>query len=71
MSDQNATYAISEVVGTSDQGINEAIENAIATASKSLRNLDWFEVISMRGAIANSKVSQYQVSLKLGFRYED
>jgi flavin-binding protein dodecin len=71
MSTQSRTYAITEVVGTSPDGISEAISNALATASKSLRNLDWFEMVSVRGAIGDGKVSDYQVTLKLGFRYED
>jgi len=65
------TYAITEVVGTSPDGISEAIANAIATASKTLRNLDWFEMTSVRGAIGEGQVGEYQVTLKLGFRYED
>lgn len=71
MSVESNTYAITEIVGTSDQGISEAIENAIATASKSLRNLDWFEMVSVRGAIGSGAVSQYQVTVKVGFRYDD
>lgn len=63
-------YAVSKVVGTSKKSIEDAIENAIATASKSIKNLDWFEVKETRGYIDNSKVAYYQVSLELGFRYE-
>lgn len=65
------TYAITEVVGTSPDGISEAISNALATASKTLRNLDWFEMTSVRGAISDGKVSEYQVTVKLGFRYDE
>ena len=68
MSDK--VYAISKVVGTSKKSIEEAIDNAIATASKSIKNLDWFEVIETRGYIDKDKVAYYQVSLELGFRYE-
>jgi flavin-binding protein dodecin len=64
------TYVKTEVVGTSDKSVSEAIETAIATASKSLRNLDWFEVVDVRGSIRDNKVSSYQVTLKLGLRYE-
>ncbi len=64
------TYVISEVVGSSDVSISEAIQNAITTASGSLRNLSWFEVISMRGSIVNNQVSEYQVTVKLGLRYD-
>jgi len=63
-------YAISKVVGTSKKSIEDAIENAISTASKSVKNLDWFEVVETRGYIDKEKVAYYQVSLELGFRYE-
>ena len=65
------TYAISEIVGTSSKGIDDAINNGIATASKTLRNLDWFEVASVRGSIADGAVRQYQVTMKVGFRYDE
>jgi flavin-binding protein dodecin len=65
------TYAISEIVGTSSKGIDEAISNGIATAGKTLRNLDWFEVASVRGSIKDGAVGQYQVTMKVGFRYDD
>ena len=60
----------SEVVGSSNKSVSEAIESAIATASRSLRNLEWFEVVDVRGSIRNSKVASYQVTLKLGLRYD-
>ncbi len=63
-------YAISKVVGTSKKSIEDAVDNAIATASKSIKNLDWFEVVETRGFIDKDKVAYYQVSLELGFRYE-
>jgi len=63
-------YAVSKVVGTSKRSIEDAIGNAIETASKSIKNLDWFEVKETRGYIDNNKVAYYQVSLELGFRYE-
>ena len=63
-------YAVSKVVGTSKTSIEDAIENAISTASSSIKNLDWFEVKETRGYIDNNKVAYYQVSLELGFRYE-
>jgi flavin-binding protein dodecin len=64
------TYVKTEVVGTSEKSVSDAIETAIATASRSLRNLDWFEVVDVRGSIRDNKVSSYQVTLKLGLRYE-
>ena len=67
---ENNTYVISEVVGSSDQSISEAIQNGITTASRSLRNLSWFEVVNIRGSIVNNQVSEYQVTVKLGLRYD-
>lgn len=69
MTGQN-TYVKTEIVGTSDVSISEAINNAIGTASTSLRNLEWFEVIELRGSIRDNKAASYQVTLKLGLRYE-
>ncbi len=64
------TYVKTEVVGSSEKSVSDAIDSAIATASRSLRNLDWFEVVDVRGRIRDNKVSSYQVTLKLGLRYE-
>ncbi len=64
------TYAVTELVGSSTDSIEAAIKNAVDTASRTLRNLDWFEVIETRGRIENGKVAYYQVTLKIGFRYE-
>lgn len=66
----DATYAVSEVVGTSKENVGKAMQNGIDTAAKSLRHLDWFEVTSIRGSIVDSKVDHFQVTMKLGFRYE-
>jgi dodecin len=66
----NNVYAISEVVGTSDKSIEDAIDQAIGVAGQSIRNLDWFEVSELRGHIQNGRVAHYQVAVKLGFRYE-
>ncbi len=63
-------YAKTEVVGTSDQSVSDAINNAIAAASKTLRHLEWFEVMEVRGTIRDNKAASYQVTLKLGLRYE-
>jgi len=68
MSDK--VYSVTEIVGSSQTSIDDAIRNAVATASRSLRNLDWFEVTQMRGHIENGKVAHFQVGLKIGFRYE-
>ncbi|KDA01312.1 dodecin [Hyphomonas oceanitis] len=64
------TYAITKIVGTSKTSIEDAIDGALATASKTLRSLDWFDVTSTRGFIENGKVKFYQVTIELGFKYE-
>jgi flavin-binding protein dodecin len=66
----NQTYVKTEVVGSSSKSVSDAIESAIATASRTLRNLEWFEVVDVRGSIRDNKVSNYQVTLKLGLRYQ-
>ena len=63
-------YAISEIVGTSDSSIEDAIQQAVDVASQRIRNLDWFEVTDLRGHIKDGRVAHFQVALKLGFRYE-
>ncbi|MFJ1968002.1 dodecin [Streptomyces sp. NPDC087903] len=65
------TYRVTEIVGTSHEGIDQAIRNAVARASQTLRNLDWFEVTQVRGQIENGQIEHYQVGLKVGFRIED
>lgn len=67
---ESTTYVLTEVVGSSEASISDAIQGAITTASKSLRHLSWFEVTEIRGSITDSKVSEYQVTLKLGLRYD-
>jgi flavin-binding protein dodecin len=64
-------YKSVEITGSSPAGMTEAIQTAIAKASKTLRNLDWFEVIETRGQIADGAVAHFQVTLKVGFRLED
>jgi flavin-binding protein dodecin len=64
-------YKTVDVVGSSSDGIEQAIDNAISKASQSLRQMGWFEVEQVRGMIDNSKVGHYQVSIKIGFRLED
>ena len=63
-------YSLTEIVGSSKTTIEDAIQSGLHTAAASLRNLEWFEVTEIRGSIANGAVSHYQVSMKLGFRYE-
>jgi flavin-binding protein dodecin len=64
------TYKIVELVGSSPDGIEPAIEGALARAGETLRNLDWFEVREIRGAMKDGKVGWYQVKLGVGFRIE-
>jgi dodecin len=64
-------YSISEIVGTSPDGVDAAIRNAISRASRTLRNLDWFEVAEVRGYIGEGGIDHFQVRLKVGFRLED
>ncbi len=64
-------YKLIEIVGTSPRGTDEAIRNAIEKASKTVKNLDWFQVVETRGQIADGKIAHYQVVLKVGFRIED
>jgi hypothetical protein len=63
-------YRKSEIVGTSTVSVSDAVETAIARATKTLRNVDWFEIDEIRGQVKDGKVSQYQVTLKVGFRLE-
>ncbi|MBT5186192.1 MAG: dodecin family protein [Kordiimonadaceae bacterium] len=64
-------YKKVELVGSSPDSIEAAIENAVEVAGKSLKNMDWFEVIGTRGHIRDGKVAHYQVELKVGFRIEN
>lgn len=70
MSDHH-TYKKLDVVGSSRTSIDEAIRNAVQETSKSMRNLEWFEVTEVRGHITDGDVAHYQVGLKIGFRIEN
>ena len=65
------TYKITEIVGTSPDGVDQAIRNGVARAAQTLRHLDWFEVAEVRGFIKDGAVDHFQVTMKLGFRMED
>jgi len=67
----NHVYKVTELTGSSSKSIEDAIEGAIKRASKSLRNLRWFEVTETRGQIEDGKVSHWQVTVKIGFTLED
>jgi dodecin len=64
-------YRVTEIVGTSTESIDTAIRNAITRATATLRNVDWFEVVSTRGEVADGDVVHFQVTLKVGFRLEE
>lgn len=64
-------YSVSEIVGTSPDGVEPAIKNALARARKTLRNLDWFQTTEIRGHLDDAgEIDYWQVTLKLGFRME-
>lgn len=67
----NHTYRVTEIVGTSHEGIDAAIRNGVARASETLHNLDWFEITQVRGQIKDGQVEHYQVGLKVGFRLDE
>jgi len=69
MSDR--VYRITEVVGTSPEGTDQAIRNGVERASRTLRHVDWFEVTQVRGQIKDGDVEHFQVGMKIGFRLED
>jgi dodecin len=64
-------YSVSEIVGSSTESIDDAIRGAVTRASKTLHNLDWFEVTGMRGRIQDDESCQFQVTLKVGFRLDE
>ena len=66
----NHVYKVIEIVGSSETSVEEAIKGAIAQANKTIRNMDWFEVVQTRGHIENGKIGHFQVTLKIGFTLE-
>jgi len=64
-------YKILELVGSSEKSIEDAIQNAITRASKTIREMKWFEVLETRGHIEGGKVAHYQVTLRVGFTLEE
>jgi hypothetical protein len=64
------TYKKIEIVGTSSASFAEAAKSAVAEASKTIRNMSWFEVVEQRGAIKDGKVLEFQVTLRIGFKLE-
>ena len=66
----SGTYKVIELVGTSPSSFAEAAKSAVAEASKTVRHMDWFEVVNQRGTIVKGKVAEFQVTLKVGFKIE-
>jgi dodecin len=67
----DATYKVSEIVGTSPESIHQAVRNGVQRASQTIRHLDWFEVTDIRGYINDGEVAHFQVTMKVGFKLED
>lgn len=63
-------YRVTEVVGTSPEGTDQAIRNALEYAAHTVRHIDWFEVTQVRGHVNEASVEHFQVSLKIGFRLD-
>ncbi|WP_024793715.1 dodecin [Tomitella biformata] len=70
MDDRDHVYRVTEVVGSSSEGVDAAIRNAISRASATIRNINWFEVTETRGYVDNDAVAYVQVTMKIGFRLE-
>lgn len=64
-------FKMTEIVGTSNKSFADAAQQAVKRASKTLRDLKWFEVTDMRGQISEGQVAEFQVTLKVGFQLED
>ncbi|MDS1268889.1 dodecin family protein [Lipingzhangella sp. LS1_29] len=67
----NHTYRVTEIVGTSTEGLESAIRNGVLRAGTTLRGLDWFEVTEIRGHLTDGDIGHFQVGLKVGFRLEE
>jgi len=67
----DSVYSVSEIVGSSTDSIEDAIRSAIGRASKTLHNLDWFQVSDVRGRIEDNERCRFQVTLKVGFRLDE
>jgi flavin-binding protein dodecin len=66
----NHTYRVSEIIGTSPDGVDAAIRSGLDRAQQTVRNLDWFEVTEIRGHLEGGRIAHYQVGMKVGFRLE-
>jgi flavin-binding protein dodecin len=68
---QDHVYKVMDLVGSSEKSIDDAVQTAVTRASKTVRNLRWFEVSQVRGQIENGKVKFYQVAMKVGFTLDE
>ena len=64
-------YRLSEIVASSETGVDDAIRTAVSRAAQTVRNVEWFQVEEVRGQVADGQVAHFQVTLKVGFRVED
>jgi flavin-binding protein dodecin len=64
------TYKMIDVVGTSAESLADAVRSAVRDAGRTVRNMDWFEVLSQRGAIVDGEVNEFQVTVRIGFKIE-
>ncbi|API58806.1 hypothetical protein BSL82_05380 [Tardibacter chloracetimidivorans] len=64
-------YKLTEIVGTSHEGADQAIKMALSKAGKTLHNIRWFEVVATRGIVDKDGAVQYQVTLKVGFTLDE
>ena len=65
------TYRVTEIVGSSEVGLDDAIRSGLGRAAQTLRHLDWFEVTQIRGHFEEGEIQHFQVELKVGFRLDD
>jgi dodecin len=66
----SGTYKLVRLVGTSNVSFSEAVKSAVAEAAKTIRHIDWFEVVEQRGMVRNGQVQEFQVTLNIGFKIE-
>ncbi len=70
MDAKDHVYRVTEVVGSSSEGVDDAIRNGVSRAAQTIRNINWFEVVETRGYVENDTVAYVQVTMKIGFRLE-
>ncbi len=64
-------YGLSEIVGSSAEGVDDAIRKAVRKAAQTVRHIEWFQVQEVRGQVVDGEVAYFQVTLKIGFRVEN